>query len=171
MVGAEHMLRLGEGGATRFGSSRALEYKEMLIFWPMNSFLLTYSMVRLMITCAILMKLYYGKQCRSPQNAFVQHRVVIITIPSSSSSLFSPSTSTSTTTSTTSSTSTSTSTTSFSPVTMNLPPAHLSTAGLWNRWGSSGSRPHPNLNEQSFSSNLFSRFCLKMFLQFLSEHF
>ena len=36
-------------------------------------------MVRLMITCATLMKLYYGKQCRSPQNAFVQHRVVIIT--------------------------------------------------------------------------------------------
>ena len=37
-------------------------------------------MVRLMITCATLMKLYYGKQCRSPQNAFVQHRDVIITI-------------------------------------------------------------------------------------------
>ena len=46
----------------------------------MNSFLLPYSMVRLMITCATQMKLYYGKQCRSPQNAFVEHRVVIITI-------------------------------------------------------------------------------------------
>ena len=40
MVGAEHMLRLGEGGATRFGSSRALEYKEMSIFLT-HEFLLT----------------------------------------------------------------------------------------------------------------------------------